>query len=122
MMTITDLMMIALFIEAIVNALKPIWQEGGEKMSASEYVAMGLGVIFAVSCKINMLAYVVNLETNVYVSYFFYVLTGIAIGRGSNFLFDLWDKIKQWQGKELISLEGVQEARPAEEDETEEQK
>ena len=27
MMTITDMLMIALFIEAIVNALKPIWQE-----------------------------------------------------------------------------------------------
>ena len=31
MMTITDMLMIALFIEAIVNALKPIWQEDGER-------------------------------------------------------------------------------------------
>lgn len=76
MMTITDMLMIALFIEAIVNALKPIWQEDGEKMTASEYVAMGFGVIFAVSCKINMLAYVVDVETAPWMNYFFYALTG----------------------------------------------
>ena len=75
MMTITDMLMIALFIEAIVNALKPIWQEDGEKMTASEYVAMGFGVIFAVSCKINMLAYVVDVETAPWMNYFFYALT-----------------------------------------------
>lgn len=113
MMTITDMLMIALFIEAIVNALKPIWQEGGEKMTASEYVAMGFGVIFAVSCKINMLAYVVDVETAPWMNYFFYALTGIAIGRGTNFLYDMWEKMKQWQGKELIALDGVQAAHIA---------
>lgn len=71
-------------------------------MTASEYVAMGFGVIFAVSCKINMLAYVVDVETAPWMNYFFYALTGIAIGRGTNFLYDLWEKMKQWQGKELI--------------------
>lgn len=104
---------IALFIEAIVNALKPIWQEDGEKMTASEYVAMGFGVIFAVSCKINMLAYVVDVETAPWMNYFFYALTGIAIGRGTNFLYDLWEKMKQWQGKELIALDGVQQMHVA---------
>lgn len=113
MMTITDMLMIALFIEAIVNALKPIWQEDGEKMTASEYVAMGFGVIFAVSCKINMLAYVVDVETAPWMNYFFYALTGIAIGRGTNFLYDLWEKMKQWQGKELIALDGVQQMHVA---------
>ena len=113
MMTITDMLIIALFIEAIVNALKPIWQEDGEKMTASEYVAMGFGVIFAVSCKINMLAYVVDVETAPWMNYFFYALTGIAIGRGTNFLYDLWEKMKQWQGKELIALDGVQQMHVA---------
>ena len=113
MMTITDMLMIALFIEAIVNALKPIWQEDGEKMTASEYVAMGFGVIFAVSCKINMLAYVVDVETVPWMNYFFYAMTGIAIGRGTNFLYDLWEKMKQWQGKELIALDGVQQMHVA---------
>lgn len=82
-------------------------------MTASEYVAMGFGVIFAVSCKINMLAYVVDVETAPWMNYFFYALTGIAIGRGTNFLYDLWEKMKQWQGKELIALDGVQQMHVA---------
>ena len=28
-------------------------------------------------------------------------LTGIAIGRGTNFLYDLWNKLKEWQTGKL---------------------
>lgn len=97
MIQITDVILIALFIEAIVNALKPIWSAAGEKLSISEYVSMGMGILLAVACKINMLAYVVEVSYPVWVEYIFYVLTGIAIGRGTNFLYDLWDKLKEWQ-------------------------
>lgn len=97
MIQITDVILIALFIEAIVNALKPIWSADGEKLSISEYVSMGMGILLAVACKINMLAYVVEVSYPVWVEYIFYVLTGIAIGRGTNFLYDLWDKLKEWQ-------------------------
>lgn len=97
MIQITDVILISLFIEAIVNALKPIWSAAGEKLSISEYVSMGMGILLAVACKINMLAYVVEVSYPVWVEYIFYVLTGIAIGRGTNFLYDLWDKLKEWQ-------------------------
>lgn len=97
MIQITDVILIALFIEAIVNALKPIWSADGEKLSISEYVSMGMGILLAVACKINMLSYVVEISYPVWVEYIFYVLTGIAIGRGTNFLYDLWDKLKEWQ-------------------------
>lgn len=97
MIQITDVILISLFIEAIVNALKPIWSAAGEKLSISEYVSMGMGILLAVACKINMLSYVVEISYPVWVEYIFYVLTGIAIGRGTNFLYDLWDKLKEWQ-------------------------
>lgn len=97
MIQITDVILIALFIEAIVNALKPIWSADGEKLSISEYVSMGMGILLAVACKINMLSYVVEISYPVWVEYIFYVLTGIAIGRGTNFLYDLWGKLKEWQ-------------------------
>lgn len=45
MIQITDVILIALFIEAIVNALKPIWSADGEKLSISEYVSMGMGIL-----------------------------------------------------------------------------
>lgn len=101
-MQITDVILIALFIEAIVNALKPIWAKEGEKLTVSEYVSMAMGILLAVSCKINMLAYVVDVDCPLWVEYIFYVLTGIAIGRGTNFLYDLWKKLKEWQSGKLL--------------------
>ncbi len=29
-------------------------------------------------------------------------MTGIAIGRGTNFLYDLWKKLKEWQSGKLL--------------------
>lgn len=102
MMQITDIILIALFIEAVVNAIKPVWVKEGEKFTVSEYVSMAMGILLAVSCKINMLAYVVEVNYPLWVEYIFYVLTGIAIGRGTNFLYDLWKKLKEWQNGNVL--------------------
>lgn len=99
---ITDVILIALFIEAIINALKPIWTKGEPQLTTSEYVSMGMGVLLAVTCKINMLAWVVEIDYPIWVEYIFYVLTGIAIGRGTNFLYDLWTKLKDWKGGQVL--------------------
>lgn len=97
MMQITDVILIALFIEAIVNALKPIWTSGDEKLTVTEYVSMAMGIMLAIACKINMLSYVVDIAYPAWMNYVFYALTGIAIGRGTNFLYDLWQKLRDWQ-------------------------
>lgn len=108
---ITDVILIALFIEAIVNALKPIWTKGETQFTVSEYVSMGMGVLLAVSCKINMLAYMVEIiDYPIWVEYIFYVLTGIAIGRGTNFLYDLWNKLKEWQSGQILPAVEVEDA------------
>lgn len=103
MMQITDVILISLFIEAVVNALKPIWSKDGEKLSVSEYVSMGMGVLLAVACRINMLAYVMDIAYPMWVEYVFFVLTGIAIGRGTNFIYDLWNKLREWQSGNLLT-------------------
>lgn len=102
MIQITDVILIALFIEAIVNAIKPIWTGGDQRLTITEYVSMGMGILLAVACKINMLAYVVEIAYPAWVEYIFYVLTGIAIGRGTNFLYDLWNKLKEWQTMQAL--------------------
>lgn len=115
MIQITDIILIALFIEAIVNALKPIWTTGENKLSISECVAMAMGILLAVTCKINMLAYVVELTYPAWVTYIFYVLTGIALGRGTNFVYDLWNKLKEWQTNQVLpAASGIMEAVPLE--------
>lgn len=103
MMGILDILMIALFIEAIVAALKPLWT-GGEGLTVSELVAMGIGMLVAVTCKIDILGCLVELSTPfpVWVQYIFYALTGIAIGRGTNFLYDLWQKLMAWKNGDMF--------------------
>ena len=110
--SISDMILIALFIEAIVNALKPIWEEGGQKLTASEYVSMGLGVIFAMFCKLNLLSGVVEADYPAWMNYAFYALTGIAIGRGTNFLYDLWDRLKAWKSGQFDAAGDIQDALP----------
>lgn len=105
MMDMIDVILIALFVEAIVDALKPLWTGGEKKMSVSELVAMGIGILLAVTCKIDMLAYVTDISYPFppWVQYVFYALTGVAIGRGTGFLYDLWEKLREGRGGELIA-------------------
>lgn len=93
-----NILLVALFIEAVVTAIKPIWSKDGEKMSVAEIVSIVLGVVLAVSCKLNMLAYFADeqflAEAPVFVHYIFYALTGVALGRGPSFIWDLWQRIR----------------------------
>lgn len=111
MIQITDIILIALFIEAIVNALKPLWTEGENKMTISELVAMGMGILLAVTCRINMLAYIVEMTYPTWVTYIFYILTGIALGRGTNFVYDLWNRLKEWQTAQILPVTETLEAK-----------
>ena len=61
-MTLTNLVLIALFVEAIVQQLKPIWDKTAGKVTVAEIVSMCLGVLIAVVAKINFLAGVVEIS------------------------------------------------------------
>lgn len=102
-MDILNMILLALVIEAIVNAIKPLWSRkaGSEGMSVAEIVSMCIGIFLAVTCRINLIAGVVALDAPAWVHYIFYVMTGIALGRGPSFIFDLWQSLKGWQTKEL---------------------
>lgn len=92
-MNLTDLILIALFIEAIVNVLKPIWDKTAGKITAAEIVSMAIGMLVAIVAKLNFLSGVVNISDPVLV-YLLYALTGVALGRGPSFVYDLWQKIR----------------------------
>jgi len=98
MENLITIIMIALFIEAIVDALKPLWsKDANGRMSVSELVSIGVGVFIAVVCKLNLLEMVVAFTYPAWMAYVFYGMTGIAIGRGTNFLYDLWGRMKSVQ-------------------------
>lgn len=92
-MNIGNLILIALFIEAAVEALKPIWKKD-EKMPIAQIVSMAIGIVIAIACKINMAQDFMPVDAPAWVGYIWYVLTGVAIGRGPSFVNDVWDKIK----------------------------
>ena len=92
-MDLANLIILALFVEAIVQTMKPIWDKTAGKITVAEIVSMGIGIVIAVVAKINFLAGVVDVTQSVLL-YMLYVLTGVALGRGPSFVHDLWVKIR----------------------------
>lgn len=92
-MDLANLIILALFVEAIVQTLKPLWDKAAGKITIAEIVSMGIGVVIAVVAKLNFLAEVIDVTQPVLL-YVLYALTGVALGRGPSFVHDLWGKIK----------------------------
>ena len=92
-MDLANLIILALFVEAIVQTMKPIWDKSAGKITTAEIVSMGIGVVLAVVAKINFLAGVLDVTQPVLL-YLLYALTGVALGRGPSFVHDLWEKIR----------------------------
>lgn len=93
-MDLANLIILALFVEAIVQTLKPLWDKAAGKITVAEIVSMGIGVVIAVVAKINFLAGLVDISEPVLL-YVLYVLSGVALGRGPSFVHDLWGNIKE---------------------------
>ena len=101
-MEIMNLILIALFIEGVISAIKPAWSRNGTEISVSEIVSMAIGVVIAVACRLNMLAGAMQIDAPEWFYYVLYIMTGIAIGRGPNFLYDLWNRIKTFVNTETL--------------------
>ncbi len=93
-MDLANLIILALFVEAIVQTLKPLWDKTAGKITVAEIVSMGIGVVIAVVAKINFLAGMVEITEPVLL-YVLYALTGVALGRGPSFVHDLWGKMRE---------------------------
>lgn len=98
-MPVVNIILLSILIEAVVSAIKPLWSKDKERMSVAEIVSICLGIVLAVSCKLNVMDTVAEWEVMrdapPFVYYIFYVLTGIALGRGPSFLWDLWQRIRK---------------------------
>lgn len=91
---ILSMMVIALFIEAITQIFKPVWDKSAKPLTVPEWLSMLIGIFIAVAARINMLDGLVPTD-NIVLVYMFYVFTGVALGRGPSFVHDLWSRIKQ---------------------------
>lgn len=89
---------LALFVEAVVSALKPVWTRG-EGLSVTELVSVGIGVLLAVALKIDLMSFISEYtlwDTPRWASYLFYAMSGVAIGRGPSFVYDLWESVRRY--------------------------
>lgn len=72
----------AVIVEGIVEYAASKWVTG----DMLRYIALGIGVVFCIGYQLDLLAAFGLTAINPYISY---VVTGILIGRGSNYLNDL---------------------------------
>lgn len=93
MYSVISMMVIALFIEAVIQIFKPVWDKAAQPLSVPEWISIGVGVVIAVLAKINMLEGMIPVD-NIVLIYLFYIFTGIALGRGPSFVHDLWNRLK----------------------------
>lgn len=91
-MTLSEILILSLFIEAMVSAVKPLWSD--DRLSATEIVSMAVGVLLAVVLRINMLDLFFRVNAPGWVDYILYAMTGIGLGRGPSFLYDLWQRVR----------------------------
>ena len=54
---VLSIIVMSLFIETIVGALKPIWKADGEVMSVTEIVSICVGILIAVMTKMDMVSF-----------------------------------------------------------------
>ena len=86
-----QILVVAILIESILQALKPIWDKSKRENIAEFYVALGLGVVIAVLGGFDIFAaagvpLTFLLVLGPWASIFF---TGLVLGRGSTAIHDL---------------------------------
>lgn len=83
------LIIIAILVEAIWENLKMTYVEG--KFNINMLGALLLGILICILARVNIFA-IVGIEIGIEV--IGYILTGIIVSRGANFVNDLFDRLK----------------------------
>lgn len=87
-MEITTLIIVAILVEAIWENLKTIWENG---ININRIGSLVLAIIICILTKLDLFAIV-----GIYLSapVMAYILTGIIVSRGANFVNDLFGRIR----------------------------
>lgn len=102
-----SIIVIALFIEAVVGALKPLWKADGTPMTVTEIVSICIGILIAVLTKMDIVSYACDYsvwDMPEWAHYILYVMTGIGVGRGPSFVYDLWKAMMKWKDIDFTAL------------------
>lgn len=92
MENLTMILMMAVTAEALIQLLKEAVQD--KKINRWLIVGMGLGVLLAFAADLDLFE---ALGVSMRVPALGTILTGLFVGRGSNFVFDLFNRLKNPQ-------------------------
>lgn len=87
-MSIVTIITIALLVEAIWETLKMVWQEG--KINVNTIGALIVGIAVSILAKIDIFA---MQGISLSIPLVGWILTGILMSRGANFIHDLFNKL-----------------------------
>lgn len=87
-MEITTLLIVAILVEAIWENLKSIWDNG---FNINRIGSLILAMIICILTRLDLFA-IVGISLSV--PYVAYILTGIIVSRGANFVNDLFGRIR----------------------------
>lgn len=87
---VLKVVIMSMIVEALIETLKMTWRK--DKFNVSKILAIVIGIIVAIVYRIDMIS-IVGIEATW--SIFGYILTGILISRGANFVSDLLKGIKK---------------------------
>lgn len=87
-MSIVTIITIALLVEAIWETLKMVWQEG--KININTIGALIVGIAVSILAKIDIFA-IQGITLSI--PLIGWILTGILMSRGANFIHDLFNKL-----------------------------
>lgn len=87
-MSIVTIITIALLVEAIWETLKMVWQEG--KININTIGALIVGIAISILAKIDIFA---MQGISLSIPLVGWILTGILMSRGANFIHDLFNKL-----------------------------
>lgn len=83
------IIVLALIVEGIVTNLKFLWSK--EEFSISRLVSLIVSIFIAILTNADLFKLV---ELPILVPFIGAGLTGIIVSSGANFVYDLWDKLK----------------------------
>lgn len=87
-MSIVTIITIALLVEAVWETLKMVWQEG--KLNVNTVGALIVGIGVSILAKIDIFA---MQGISLSIPLIGWVLTGVLMSRGANFIHDLFNKL-----------------------------
>ena len=87
-MSIVTIITIALLVEAVWETLKMVWQEG--KININTIGALIVGIAVSILAKIDIFA---MQGITLSIPLIGWILTGILMSRGANFIHDLFNKL-----------------------------